>query len=994
MSTRKPLAARRSHLSVALCAAFAQMTAGAVFAQSAPPASTAEATTQNAEGKIVVTGSRIKRDNYSSTSPVQIITNEETTLAGFSSTAEALQSTGVTGGQGQVNNSFGGFVTEGGPGANTIGLRGFGPTRSQVLLNGRRVTPSGTRGSVGAADLNVLPQSIVDHIEVLKDGASSIYGSDAVAGVVNVVTKKKIDGMTIDLSRSFSSGDGGGSEGFSLVGGTTGDRFNFSGAFEYQDRAAVSLGDRDWTQCNTDYRRTVNADGSVGAWGSGDFIDPTTGKPKCYPITTTGANGSTINTIGTSTRAGVGAPGSVGTSFNRWRPNAAVTTGVAGFEGVGGGTNNINVRDTFDPRMLKSDLISPGSITNVFLQGGYDLKALGDAELYFELLNTWRETQQTGYRQFAFDYTKGSPLIPANLAFSTVGANLNSKTPSAVAGVRAFVGYGNYLSNQSVEYGKAIVGLRGKFIIPGWDYDFNVSVAKSSGDYSTESFLADRLGKSLDVVASGSGFACRDTSGGCVAAPALTAAVIGGQLPADWLNYIRQTTTGTTIYEEKTASFGITGKLFSVPYGKVRGALGAEVRSAKIDDTPSLDSQNNNTYAFSSSVPTRGKDAVREVYGEIEVPILADLPFAEELTTNLSARYTDYDSYGSDSTHKVGVLWTPVSWATLRAASGTSYRAPALFEQFLGATTGFASSTGDPCNDWDNPAKAGTVRSKNCASEGLPPGFTQTSSIKVTSVGGAAAGLKAETSKNVTYGIVLQPDFGAAFGSLSLAADYFDIEVSNGVSRIGSAILSRCYDDPEFRAGGSYCKLVTRETGSNALGYLNSSINLATDLVRGIDYTARYVKNIGPGKFRANLSITHFKEQSSKLFPDDPLDDSNGQLTAPRQTGTLDLNYTYQAWTVRYGLDWVGKQSNYELYEDDPNTSAFKRDVPDYFLHSMSVRYKADKWEAVAGVRNLTDKTPPMVSSGTNVNRVGNSPLYSGYDYYGRMFFLNVSRAF
>ena len=334
-----------------------------------------------------------------------------------------------------------------------------------------------------------------------------------------------------------------------------------------------------------------------------------------------------------------------------------------------------------------------------------------------------------------------------------------------------------------------------------------------------------------------------------------------------------------------------------------------------------------------------------------------------------------------------------MSWATVRASSGTSYRAPALFEQFLGATTGFTSQLGDPCNDWDNPAKAGTTRATNCAAEGLPSGFTQTSSIKVISVGGAAAGLKAETSKNISYGIVLQPDFGPAFGSLSLAADYFDIEVSNGVSRIGSAILGRCYDDPDFRAGGSYCKLVTREAGSNALSYLNSSINLATDLVRGIDYTARYTRNIGPGKFRANLSVTHFKEQSSKLFPDDPLDDTNGLFTAPRNTATLDLNYTYQAWTVRYGLDWVGKQSSYDYYEEDPKTSIFKLSVPDYYLHAMSVRYKGDKWEAVAGVRNLTDKTPPNISSGV-ISRVGNAPLYSGYDYYGRMFFLNVNKSF
>ena len=134
---------------------------------------------QSADQEVVVSGSRIKRDNYSTSAPVQIIRNEDSVLAGFSSTTEVLQGTAVTGGQGQINNAYGGYVTEGGPGANTLGLRGFGPTRSLILLNGRRMAPSGTRGSVGAADLNTLPSSIIDRIEVLKDGASSIYGSDA-----------------------------------------------------------------------------------------------------------------------------------------------------------------------------------------------------------------------------------------------------------------------------------------------------------------------------------------------------------------------------------------------------------------------------------------------------------------------------------------------------------------------------------------------------------------------------------------------------------------------------------------------------------------------------------------------------------------------------------------------------------------------------------------------------------------------------------------------
>ena len=161
---------------------------------------------------ITVTGSRLRRDAFNSVSPVQLITREEVTAAGFSSATEALQSTGVTTGGAQMNNAFGGFVTDGGPGANTLSLRGLGPERTLILINGRRVAPSGTRGAVGSADLNVLPNAIIDHIEILKDGASSIYGSDAIAGVVNIVTIGDVEGATFEAQYK-SPLDGGGERG-------------------------------------------------------------------------------------------------------------------------------------------------------------------------------------------------------------------------------------------------------------------------------------------------------------------------------------------------------------------------------------------------------------------------------------------------------------------------------------------------------------------------------------------------------------------------------------------------------------------------------------------------------------------------------------------------------------------------------------------------------------------------------------------------------------
>jgi iron complex outermembrane recepter protein len=562
--------------------------------------------------------------------------------------------------------------------------------------------------------------------------------------------------------------------------------------------------------------------------------------------------------------------------------------------------------------------------------------------------------------------------------------------------VRAFIGFGNDESTQSIDFLRAVVGLRGALLKTGWDYDVNFSHSESKGKYTFQSFLTDRMTQSTAVVANGNGFSCLDTSNGCVAAPALTPAVIGGQLPADWVNYVFVPVTGVSKYKEDVLSATVTGKVMQLPYGAMKAAVGAEVRSYSIDDTPPLDAQNGNLYNLTSATPTRGNDNVKEIFGELEVPLLANLPFAQQLTANVSGRWADYKSYGSGSTYKFGTLWSPAKWLTLRGTTGTSYRAPALYEQYLGATSGFLSQQNDPCNNWDAASNAGTTRAANCASEGLPAGFNATSSIRVLNSGGAAAGLKAETSNNHTFGLIFQPSLPTGMGDLSLAVDFFSIKVNNGVSRAGALnILSLCYDDPQFRAGGGFCRLVdARDPSSNQLTVNDSYVNLATDIVKGRDYTARYTNDLGIGKLRVNLSLVEFRSQANKLFADDPLDEVNGTIGSPKWSGTLDVNYDVKGWRFYYGLNYVGKMSSYDYYGEDPATSTYKLNTPEYFTHTASIGYKADKWDVTVGVRNLTNEKPPVISAQAGYNRVGNAPLYSGYDYVGRRFYLNASKSF
>lgn len=958
--------------------------------------------------ELVIVGSRIRQTNLKTVSPTTLVSRDDAAAAGLNSTADLLQSNTITGGASQINNAYGGYVTEGGPGANTISLRGLGASRTLVLINGRRVAPAGTQGSVGTADLNVLPTAMIERVEILRDGASSIYGSDAVSGVINVITRENVEGLTIEGDFNHPTEGEGEQTRVSISGGFNEERFSLSGSFDYYERKSLTLGDREWTRCNQDkFRDPVTGEAA-------DYIDPKTGKSKCYPLTATGSNGVTVNTIGTQSVTAanwvdlglngpvIGAPGSSGTTFTRFRPNADVQSGVIGYEGVGGGTNDLNVRDTFEPRMLGEDLISPAKIYTGFVQGKYDLQALGNAELYGELLASRRESEQRSYRQLTLDYRLGSVAIPAELAFGNFGADQGTSEGDRV-GVRAFVGFGNDRSVQDVDFYKPTFGIRGDItFLPDWRYDIYTSYAKSDAKYERESFLIDKLTYASNVIPAPSGLdstlvhdgltcAINLTTPGekCIPYPLLTAAVVGGNLTQDFKDYIFRNTIGTTEYEESIFSGIIDGPLFTVPAGKVQGVLGLEYRKMEINDQPDDNSVNGNLFNLSSATPTIGKDNVTEVYGEIQIPILSGVAFAEDLTFNGSVRYTDYDSYGSDDTYKVGLIYSITDWFTLRASRGTSYRAPALFEQFQGPTSGFRASSVDPCNEYGadgvNPNRAA-----NCASE-LPgqPEFLATNGIEVFNLGGAEAGLFAETSDNTTYGFIFEPRISDST-HISIAVDYFEIEIKNGVQQVGEdEILDRCYDSAtDFANDTGLCRLVTRDEVTHQLTVNNAYTNLSSENLRGLDVNADFDQEIGPGSFGINLSFTRYYTQAEQLFRGEEFKEYNGSLEKPDMSGTANISYTWNDWKFLYGVDWINKMDGYVEAQEDPTESYSDYTVPSYLEHRISARYQAEKWKVVFGVSNLTNETPPEISAGY-FNRVGNSPLYSGYDYVGREVFVN-----
>lgn len=991
----------------AICALAGSMYPASAFAQAqadeAVPEATEDAESEDAGKEVIlVTGSRIRRDEFSTIEPITVVTAEEITQSGFNSATDALQGAEVTAGSGQINNFFGGFVTAGGTGANTLGLRNLGPARTLVLLNGRRIAPAGTRGSVLSADLNVLPTAIVERIEVLKAGASSVYGSDAVAGVVNIITDARTRGLTVEAQVNVPEIGVGIDKRISATFGFDTDRFNLVGSVEYRKRNAVRLNDVDFASCPVGGLLT----GEGTPFGSGDI--PNFNGSTCFKLEN---GGVTINTLGLPNRSALGRTSRVPGIFNRFVPAPGAGGGTPGFFGVG-----IDDRDTFDPASQEEEVVTPVETYTGFLAATYDLDMLGGAELYGEVLATRRKSSSLLYRQLALDYLRGSPLVPIEFRNGTFAAPNNISSGQFIA-ARAFIAYGLTDSSQKVDYVRAGAGLRGDFFAPGWRYDAYVGKSWSDGTAELESFLVDRIANSLNVVEVSPGvFQCASqaSNANCVAAPLLNADTIGGRLPQAYRDYIVANTIGTTVFRESTAVFSIDGPLFTLPGGDVQLALGAEYRKQRINDTPDENSQRGNLLNLTAATPTRGTDNVKEVFGEIFVPLLADRPFFENLNLSASVRYTDYASYGSDVTYKFAGEWEFFPGFGLRGSYGTSYRAPALAEQFLGATSGFLAAANDPC-DTDgfpaNPANYNATQrtiAANCAAVGINVAtFQQNNGVTVFNRGGAETGLEAETSTNWSIGAVVQPRLSSTM-SLSLALDYFDIKVENGVASLGGAtILNRCYGETDFDPAGGFCRFVTRDA-NNILTVTSGFVNLSTNVVKGFELSARFGTDLGDGRFSLNANVTKYTEQSNRLFPEETLLDFNGTLNTPDWVGSFDATYRTGPVTFRYGLTWQdGSSGTYDLLatsrqdgEVDPAVAQGLRDdfileVDDYFLHSASVQFDiAENYEFTFGVRNLFDKQPPRISAMPSFNVIGNAPLSSLYDFMGRQFFANATFKF
>jgi iron complex outermembrane recepter protein len=970
-------------------------------AEPAAPEAAAKAPAPPAQmQEVVITGSRIRQKAITTSSPITIISDKDSRKAGLVAAADILQGNNVASGSGQINGLFTGFVTDGGPGISTVSLRGLGPSRSLVLLNGRRLSPAGTGGTAGAGvDLNVLPNSIRQRIEILKDGASSVYGSDAVAGVVNLITKTNYDGSEVSayVSKPFDSN--GEEYSADALFGQVYDKGSFMVSAEVRERRPLYIKDRDWSSCGAMYYTRPSTGERV------DRINPATGNFQCYGLQYGMVQTSLPAAVTTDRTSFPSLPFAVnnyvfitpdasatGSLISGWRGLPFASVPALNADGTVARANGPDARLTVAPQYGDQTLIAPLRTYTVTGFGNYDIDAL-DAEFYTELLYNRRESSQRSAGQFFPTILPTHPDFPINATTApTISAAFRNRPAVIIAPL-------TYNSRQEVDFYRAVTGLRGELkdgFLQGWNWDAFYSYARSDATYSGNRLINDRVLNSLDAI--------RDTSGNVVCRSATARAqgcvplriferrfLVDGIFTPQEAAYVSSQETGTTKFDTHLVNASITGDLYELPAGKIATALGFEVRRERIDDQPSPNSQIANIYGFTSAGATKGTENVYEAYGELEIPLISKLPWVESLTYNGSARYTRYSESGfSNWTHKTGLNWVVTPEWQIRSTYGTSFRGPKPYELFLGGQTAF-TSTSDPCTRYGDGDLTSNV-ARNCAAEGLPPDWAGFPATPQVIVFGNKGRLTAETAKAFTVGTVITPE---AF-DLRLSVDYFRIQVNDQIDRYGSReLLRRCYDDANFRRGGTLCDFISPRTAYDPVTRTGGQITLINDSyfnlnkheTSGLDITVEFTKEFDFGEFSTKWDTTRtFTEKESVLGGDS--EGYNGTFSDPRWVSTAQFQFEKDDWTLFWQVSYVGPQSNRAFRappNNNPATSLQDWEIERRVYHNASISYEADKWEITIGMRNISNEKPDAISfDGT---RIGAAGFTTQLEPYGRSIF-------
>ncbi len=899
--------------------------------------------------KITVTGSLIRRADYETTSPVFTIDTERNAAQGQVSVGEFLQKSAIGAAETQITHQFGGFVVDGGTGVQTFSLRGLGANRTLVLLDGQRPGPAGTRGAVGAFDLNVIPTAILQRAEIVKDGSSSIYGSDAVAGVVNLITKKHFDRPELTVTGRVPTEGGGEVFQASIANGWNFERGSIVAAAEWFRHNELTRGDRDFLNCSNDLIKDANGNSIDREDRS---ITAGTNLANCNNLLI-----NVIDVYNSTTRYIPSPDGSTVGPFPGYRPRANQT--YANGNPVAFYEEPLN----FDAWGL-SHIINRQERKSLYFASDFGFE---NFNWKTQVLYNKRDTYNFQWRQF----------------FPTVEA------PGTSTGYAQPVLPFKSSSETEVDYYYLANRFDGLFT-GSWAWEVNANASRSSGKYSS---LGIRNSITGDLVRPGTG----DTP----AANYFDPGYLSGAKVDELVDILGITATGKTTYDTATVNAVFSGELFDLPAGAVGAAFGLEYRYYSIEDVPDANYQD--LWGSSTADVTKGDDRVKEAFAEFDIPLLKGIPGIESLSLNASGRVFEYDSVsGSDKVWKTGLNWQIIPSLRVRGTVGTSYRAPGLYELYLGNQTGFQNQTAiDPCIRWEESDNT-NIRT-NCGAAGIPGDYVGAGSSATVYTSGGAGNLIPETSRAKSAGIVFTP----SFADLSVAIDYFDYDIRGQITSLtASDIVGGCYGSDSYP--NRYCDLLERNptTGADANSIRNvyaQYLNINRQRTRGWDMTLNWEHEFSFGKFGLDSQVTYTLEDVAQLFDSAEASglassDQLGLIGRPDLVANLGLNLTRGDWTYNWLAQYIGDTENYNLnsrftYQGRPDSYRDLKADARYY-HTASVSYKQADWEILVGVSNVFNTKPPSISTGAG-SRYGNIAAFATqYDLYGRTPYVRLKYKF
>jgi iron complex outermembrane receptor protein len=818
-------------------------------------------------------------------------------------------------------------LLNGGEGVETVSLRGLGANRTLVLLNGRRAGPAGVRGGVSAFDLNVIPIDAIQTIDILKTGASSIYGSDAVAGVVNLITKKDLRGLEVRGFATVPQNHGGEQYNISAIYGLgIGDRGHAMIGVNWNHQKELERGDRKFLGCTERFitseatgDRSDARDPRTGEFACGDFPTDYIGITRTFlegpntllgpcvnaqPTVAGGTNGCPLGQVrrpiniiqynrpGRNLDQYLSTAAGSGRFFQNTLPSQFDAPG--GFFPVGDFTADaLGLFDQYDERANGDSVIPDTKRFTIFGEAGYELTDRVD--LYFEGLYNRRRTHTDASRQlFFFQFTGqadtiftpaygiGTPYFycagpyagPGGAQCDPYATGDPLNTGFSGGSLITPVVYAPFNSSTDVKYLRGVAGVRANMdnILPNGFLDFHVQHSRSDADYTRQIIFRDAIefgvAEFRTDLCAGTVTAIRGVP--CIDINYTDPRILAGDFTAEERAFLFGVDKGNTLYKQTSSEITVGGDVFNLPAGPVKLALGAAYRRDSINDLPGEAGLQGNLWGSTSSGQTKGYETTKEVFGEIEVPILENAPFARSLTFSGAARLTNtyakrtgpvcsapgncefdgaHDSDKGNWTYKLAGNWQVTDWIRFRATYGTSFRSPALFEQFLANESGFVGQGIDPCVNWENSDNA--ELQANCNAQGIPGDYNGAGSSAESFSQGGIGLLDPETSKAWTVSAIFTPQSWLwEGGKFSLTVDYININVKDQVTQLGPTnILAGCYLSDNF-PDDPLCDLFVRDTGGpnpsyNILTVNDPYLNIDTQHNVGLDFTTRFRQDLG-----------------------------------------------------------------------------------------------------------------------------------------------------